>query len=167
MKQIQIAKKFLGQSELSGNRFKDDPNIKGDLGELLIKAGQKDGEAWCAYFMEAVFCEAYPEREREFRRLFSANCLQTLENFEKAGYQTSLVPVVGALAVYVLVRRGVETKSGHIGLVTDVLRPTQHVNIEGNTTKAGSREGTTVLGKTRTLAKQTDGLQLKKFIIIP
>jgi hypothetical protein len=74
---LEVAKKYVGMKENDGNKF-DENSI---LGQVLHKAGQKDGEAWCAYFAEAVFCEACPDRNSEFRKIFSASV--TLVLFQK------------------------------------------------------------------------------------
>ena len=166
MTPIEVAKKFLNQAELTGNKFKDDPNVVGDLGELLKKAGHKDGEAWCCYLMEVVFCEALPDKEAKLRKLFSASCTQTLKNFKAAGYFISDKPIVGALAIWVNVKDGVEQWTGHAGICTAVVSATQFKSIEGNTNSDGGREGKFVLPKSRTVARVKNGLQVKAFIVI-
>lgn len=158
--------KFLGQSELKGNKFQDDPTVVGDLGELIKKAGQKDGEAWCSYFAEAVFCEAYPEKEAKLRQLFNASAVKTFENFKKAGYTVVQQPVVDSIAIYQHYKDGVADWTGHVGIACEVISATEYRNIEGNTNDDGSREGTSVLKKKRRIGKVKTGLNLLGFILV-
>lgn len=154
-KQIEIAKKYLGQKELPGNIF--DP--KSPLGKILIEAGQKDGEAWCCYFQEAVFVET-------LRALFSASTVQTFQNFKNAGYEITEGPRVGALVIWQSYKDGKPQWSGHAGLVTKVNSDGSFVTIEGNTTAAGSREGNSVQEKVRKNIRTDNGLNILGFVII-
>ena len=162
----QVAKSFLGVKELPGNKFKDDPNIAGDLGELIKKAGQKDGEAWCAYFVEAVLCKAYPAREAQFRKLCDASAVKTLSNFRAAGFSILREPVIGSVAVWQTYKGGVAHWTGHIGIVSDVISKFAFHCIEGNTNNDGGREGHSVLQKYRKVRTVKDGLSLIGFILI-
>lgn len=159
---IDTARKYLGQKEGQGNTFDDST----PLGKLVKLAGQKNGEAWCCYFGEGVFCEALPEKEPELRKLFSANCFQTYVNFLQAGYKCSLKPVPGALVIFQYLVNGVLTTRGHAGICETVISETQFTCIEGNTNEAGSREGNTVAVKTRDTLKRDNGLVVVCFIII-
>jgi hypothetical protein len=166
MKVLEISRKYLGNQELPGNKFIDDPKVEKDLGELIKKAGQNDGEAWCCYFAEAMFCEAFPEQEAKLRKLFSASCVKTFENFVRAGYTVSQKPVKGALAIYRKCTNGMATVKGHAGICEEVYSDTTYRNIEGNTTAAGVREGKYVNEKDRTTKMVATGLNLMGFIII-
>lgn len=160
MKQVVVALKYLGQSELAGNTFTDDT----PLGKLVLAAGQKKGEAWCAYFAEGVFCEAYPEKAAAYRKLFSSGAVKTLNNFKDAGYTVFQKPSEGALVIWQKFDNGKPGWEGHIGIVKEVLDDGVFVSIEGNTTKAGSREGTTVLLKTRSTKQVAKGLNVIGFV---
>lgn len=162
----QVACKFLAQKELTGNKFNDDPNIKGDLGELLKKAGQKDGEAWCAYFTEACFCEAMPEKEVKLRQLFSASAVQTFKNFKAAGYTILQQPVKDALVIWQHYKDGKEDWTGHAGVVCEVINKTEFRSVEGNTNDNGSREGIMVAKKFRRTLKVHTGLNVIGFVLI-
>src|SRR5690606_18642823 len=98
MKQIEIAKKYVGIKEVKGNMgFLD-----ADFDKKMRAVGFQDGHAWCAYASELVFKEAFPERFDEFDKLFSASAVQTFKNFEAAGYTISDKPVEGALVIWQL-----------------------------------------------------------------
>lgn len=155
MKRIDVAKKYLGQKELPGNVF----DAKSPLGKIIIEAGQKDGEAWCCYFMEAVFVET-------LRALFSASTVQTFQNFKNAGYEISDVPKVGALVIWQKYQDGKPTWSGHTGLVTKVQSDGTFFTIEGNTNSTGSREGDSVQEKMRKVVKTDNGLNVLGFIMV-
>lgn len=155
MKQIEIAKKYLGHKEKPGNIF--DP--KSPLGKILIEAGQQDGEAWCCYFTEAIFVET-------LRALFSASTVQTFHNFKNAGYEISDVPKVGALVIWQNYKDGKAIWSGHAGIVTKVNADGSFHSIEGNTNSTGSREGDSVQEKIRKNVRVENGLNILGFILI-
>jgi hypothetical protein len=162
MKQIEIAKTFLNQKEMPGNTFDE----SSPLGRLVKNAGQRDGEAWCAYFCEGIFCEAFPMKDKELRKLFSASAVKTFENFKEAGYDCHERPRIGDLVIWQRYENGVKTWKGHAGLVINVLANGSFETIEGNTNSAGSREGDSVQIKIRTMAKRMDGLNILGFVTI-
>jgi hypothetical protein len=162
MKQIEVAKKYLAQKEMPGNVFVEST----PLGRLIKKAGQKDGEAWCAYFVEGVFVEAYPERAEQFSRLFSASAVKTFDNFKNAKFTTGRKPKVGDIVIWQRYKDGKATWQGHAGLVSQIINENTFKSIEGNTNSAGSREGDSVQEKTRTMSVLSTGLNVLGFITI-
>jgi hypothetical protein len=162
MKQIDIAKQYVNCKENNGNRFDE----HSPLGRMIKSAGQKDGEAWCAYFTEGIFCEAFPEKDKELRKLFSASAVQTYRNFKDAGYDCHDRPRVGDLVIWQKWVNGKPHWSGHAGIVINVLANGSFEAIEGNTNSAGSREGDSVQIKIRTLVKRNEGLNILGFITI-
>lgn len=160
MNPVEVAKKYLGMKENPGNKF-DDSTI---LGQALHKAGQKDGEAWCAYFCEAVFCEAYPDRNTELRQLFSASAVQTFKNFKEASHLINELPMSGNLVVWQKYKEGKETWQGHIAIIDSVNNDGSFYTIEGNTNSEGSREGDSVQRKLRKMIKTDNGLNIIGFI---
>lgn len=162
MNAIEVAREFIGQKEKPNNGGFYNPRLQ----KLMDKAKHKEGEAWCCYFAEAVFCEAYPEREEELRELFSANCVQTAKNFEAAGYDVGLIPVEGALVIWQRFVNGRPTTSGHAGILEIAQNNTSFISIEGNTNEAGSREGELVLPKSRTTNRVATGLNVIAIIDI-
>jgi hypothetical protein len=162
MKQIDIAKKYVGQKELAGNVFTNES----ELGRKLHEAGQKNGEAWCAYLQEAIFCEAFPEKNKELRKLFSASAVQTFKNFKEAGYDCHERPKPGDIVIWQKYAEGKETWQGHAGLVISVAQDGSFHTIEGNTNSTGGREGDTVAEKIRTNIRKDNGLNVLGFVTI-
>lgn len=162
MKQIEVARKYVGMKEKDGNVF-DETTV---LGQAIHKAGQKDGEAWCAYFAEAVFCEAFPERNGELRKLFSASAVQTFNNFVDAGFNIHVHPMPGDLVIWQRYKDGKKVWQGHAGIVTKVNPDESFNTVEGNTNSEGSREGDSVQEKHRKNTFKEDGLNVLGFITI-
>lgn len=160
MKQIDVARKYVGMKENEGNKF-DESTI---LGQALHKAGQKDGEAWCAYFAEAVFCEAFPDRIHELRKLFSASAVQTFNNFQTEKFPVTDTPITGSLVIWRRYKDGKEQWQGHVGIVSKVNPDGSFYSIEGNTNSAGSREGDSVQEKLRKPIKTDNGLNILGFV---
>lgn len=162
MKAVEVAKKYLEQKELPGNVFSENTT----LGKLLKKSGHKNGEAWCAYFMEGVFVEAYPERAIELTKLFSASAVSTYKNFQGAGFKVGRVPHVGDLVIWQRYKEGVATWQGHTGIVVEIINENRFKTIEGNTNSKGSREGDSVQLKERSLSVLSNGLNVLGFVTI-
>lgn len=162
MRILEIARKYLGQSELPGNKFTD----LTPLGKLVHSAGQKDGEAWCAYFVEGCSIEAFPEMKHQLEKLFSANCVETFHNFKKAGFKVlSIDPLPGDICVMRSYRKGVAQLTGHMCIVEAIDVGNGFQTIDGNTNIAGSREGTTVMDrKQKSFKFNPDGLTVLGFI---
>jgi hypothetical protein len=169
MKVIETATKYIGTKESKGNVFVEDTNKFNDKVEFAVlvhQAGQKDGESWCAYTGEVFFKLSYPEHFKEFDKLFSANCVQTLENFRKAGYGISSIPKLGAVMILRHYTDGVPDSHGHMGVVTVLHSNTEWTSVEGNTNKAGSREGEIIGAKSRDLMYHPTGMRVEGFIMI-
>jgi hypothetical protein len=162
MKQIEIARTLLGHRENAGNKFED----TSPLGRMLHLAGQKDGEAWCCYFAEGIFCEAFPLKDKELRKLFSAGAVATFKNFSEANYDCHANPKVGDLMIMQNYKAGVKQWTGHAGIVTKVNADGSFETIEGNTNGAGSREGDQVAVKVRKNVYRADGLNVLGFVTI-
>jgi len=140
--------------------------VEKDLGEILLKAGQKDGEAWCCYFAEAIFCEAYPQSEVSLRKLFSASCVQTFKNFTAKGFSTGMIPKPNALMIMQNYKDGAPLMTGHAGIVDSVNQDGTWYSIEGNTNDGGSREGDSVQLKHRANIRKLKGLNLLGFVYV-
>lgn len=162
-KAVEVAQKYLGQKELPNNVFNDES----DFGKKLHAVGQQDGMAWCALFMELVFKEAYPEKFKEFDKLFSASAVQTYKNFEKAAYPLNELPRVGNLVIWQKMLEGKPQWQGHAGIVVELKSSWEFKSIEGNTNEAASREGNTVALKERKVLKDVwNGLKVLGFVQI-
>jgi hypothetical protein len=160
---IATAEKYLGQTEIAGNKGWVDKAF-----EKRMKAvGWAVGHSWCAYFTELVWKEAYAGHKvaPTFDKLFSASATATYANFSASSlYKVGKLPAPGALAVW---RLGTGWQ-GHIGIVTKVSGSTFDT-IEGNTNAQGSREGMYVARKLRRLGQpvRPNGLNLVGFVYCP
>jgi hypothetical protein len=160
-KVVEIALQYVGERELPGNVF--DP--ASDFGKKLHAVGQRDGDPWCALFTELVFKEAYPEKVKEFDKLFSASAVQTYKNFEKAAYPLNNLPREGNLVIWQKQIEGKPQWQGHAGIVYRLKSSWEFESIEGNTNEAGGREGTSVQIKERKVLKDVwNGLKVLGFV---
>jgi CHAP domain len=152
---VEVAKSYLGQEEISGNKgFKDK-----DFEKRMKDVGFGIGQAWCSYFAELVWKEA-----GEDVKPFSGSAFKTYLNYEKAGRKGSSKPEVGALVVWRSFVNGQPQWTGHIGVVVEVGKDSFKA-IEGNTNDNGSREGIKVALKTRQYNWSAEkGLRLIGFI---
>lgn len=160
---VSIAKKYLGEREVSGNMGFVNPEF-----EAKMKAvGFQDTHAWCCYFAEMVFKEAIPAKLKELDKLFSASCVQTFKNFEKAQYPVHALPRPGYLVLWQSIKDGKPQATGHAGIVTELKSTWEFKSIEGNTSTAGSREGVIVGINDRKVLKDVwNGLRILGFFQI-
>ena len=136
--------------------------------ERMKQVGWLKGQAWCAYFAELVWTEAYTEYKPELlprlKQLFAASATAMYKNFSLSGdFKVSKTPEEGAMVMW---REGIGWQ-GHTGIVTAFSGGTVFNTVEGNTNTNGSREGVEVAAKIRPLdwiVKQ-NGLNLIGFVI--
>lgn len=159
MKIIDTARKYVGQKESAGNKFNDNT----ELGKRLHSAGQKDGEAWCAYFGEAICTEAYPDKVKDIQKLFSSSAVQTFKNFVAADFTVTSVPMPGSLVIWRKYENGKPLWSGHFGIVSEVNSP-MFKSVEGNSNAQGSRDSDSVVENTRQERYNANGLTVMGFI---
>jgi surface antigen len=156
-----IASNYVGVTELPNNRGWKDKTF-----EAKMKAtGWSSGQAWCAYFAELVWFEAYKGNplQSSVTALFSPSATATFANFQGSKlFKTGTTPRPGALVVW---RFGFGWR-GHIGIVARVNANGTFVAIEGNTNTAGSREGIAVMNRTRRTNEpvKASGLNLIGFV---
>lgn len=160
----EIARKYLGETEKPRNSGFNDAVFEAKMAAV----GFVSGHAWCAYFAELVFKEAFPQMSRELNMLFSAGTVQTYRNFLMAGYPTSLKPKVDDLVIWQSYRDGKALSTGHAGIVSRADLDGWHFrSIEGNTSDEKSREGYIVAEHERSvLATVRNGLKVLGFVTI-
>lgn len=161
-KVVEIATKYIGQTEKPGNMGFNNADF-----ERKMKAvGFQATHAWCAYFAELVFKEAYPEKFAELDKLFSASAVQTFKNFSNAAYPINELPREGNLVIWQMMKAGKAQWQGHAGIVASVQENKWiFESIEGNTNDGGGREGYVVARRTRkTLKEVNDGLKIMGFV---
>jgi len=162
MRPSEIAAKYLGQTEKPGNIGFNDT----DFENKMLAVGFQKTHAWCAYFAELVFKEAYPNKFSEFDNLFSASAVQTFKNFRDASYLIHELPQVDCLVIWQTMKDGKAHWSGHAGIVVSV-ESNRWIfeSIEGNTNDGAGREGYIVAKHTRKTLKEVDnGLKVLGFI---
>jgi len=159
---IETARSYIGQEETPNNSgFKNSW-----FQTLMISIGWLKGQSWCAYFAKLVWHDSLlnidPVGANLILKYANGSSLNTYQNFLRSKeFHVQTNPVAGALVIF---REGNET-SGHEGVVTtfDLIG---FNFVSGNTSKAGSREGTTVLEKYRqlNLPFNPNGLNLVGFV---
>lgn len=159
----EVARKYLGQTEKPGNAGFTDVYFEKKMQEV----GFVMGHAWCAYFAELVFIEAFPDRDVELSKLFSGSTIQTFKNFRDAAYPIGNAPAINHLVIWQRYVNGAPTPTGHAGIVSEVKSSWEFKSIEGNTNDAKGREGYIVAEHDRkVLAKVENGLKVMGFIQI-
>jgi len=163
-----------GMKELKGNTGWEDPEFQ----QQMEMTGWELGQSWCAYWAEKVWTNAYAEYNslmvNVLRRLFSANAVETFENFKDSpAFVASGDPVLGAVVIWMKKHEGRpsyigESKKwirGHAGLVIGMNEGGSFNTLEGNSNSEGGRQGIEVARLERRLNFNTaDGLQLLGFI---
>jgi hypothetical protein len=164
MTPYQIAKKYIGKTEKPGNMGFNDAEFE----KKMVAVGFQKTHAWCCYFAELVFKEAFPEKSAVLDKLFSASCVKTFQNFEEAGYVIHKLPKENTLCIMQMFVNGVGQSTGH-ATVCGPVKPDKwrFDSVEGNTNDIGGREGYIVAERIRKTIKDVDnGLKVIGFIEI-
>lgn len=154
-----IAESYIGKEEIRGNRGFIDRKMQADM----EARGWQKGQAWCAYFAEMVWAQAYMGQAAQLKiieNLFSGMAIVTFKQFAQHEsalkqmkktpfFKTSQTPTVGAVVIWKLGNG----PSGHAGIVVKVNPNGTFETVEGNTNDDGSREGYEVARKTRHLVE--------------
>lgn len=151
----EVAKSYLGQREISGNKG----FINADFEKKMKSVGFYSGAPWCLFFARLVWKEAGQDISK-----ISASSFRCAELNKDNWHAT---PIVGAIAIYWTYKNGKYKGNGHGCVVTEVNSSTEYTTVDGNTTDKGGREGVMVAIRHRHLNKESwtkDGLQLKGFI---
>lgn len=144
----QIAKSYIGQTEIPGNKGFTNKEFQ----KKMEAVGFKMTNAWCMFFCELVWKEAYGAKHSLFTaidKLFSASALSSYYNFSGAdGWLVDKNPAVGAVMCF---KHGIDPRKweGHGCIVTDLLTDKKVKTVDGNTNDQGGREGYIVAQKTR------------------
>lgn len=170
---VQAALLDEGQTEKRGNHGWVDK----DFDMLMKTTGWLDGQAWCSYWAEKIWRQIYskknPELEKVIARLFSANAVQTYNNFFDSVFPTSDEPMDGAVVIWQKMTGGnpsfvgdTQWIRGHAGLVINTEGDaSKFTTLEGNSNSEGGREGIEVARQERSLDFDNDnGLRLLGFI---
>ncbi len=158
----EVAKKYIGKTEKPSNSGWYD----GEFERRMKEVGWLMGQAWCSYFVELCFKEAYPDKYKKLQNLFDASAVKTFNKFKAGGFTISPVPVENSIVIWQHYSKGVASWTGHAGITTQVIDKDTWKSAEGNTNNDGSREGFLVALKTRKLKKVTNGLNVLGFIVL-
>lgn len=140
---IAAAKRFDGQREKPGNRG----FWSAWFDKAMRAVGFRDGDPWCSHAAELVWTEGYsddPAKQKEIARVWSGSGKQLIANARAAGWPVKDYPVPGAVGV--LDYGGWKS---HVYIVGLTVGKNYWESWEGNTSEAGSREGTAFLHKRR------------------
>lgn len=163
MRPSEVAKNYLGQTEKPKNSGFHDS----DFERKLRRVGFDTGHAWCCYFAELVFKEAYPEKFAELDVMFSGSTVQTFQNFKNAAYPISYAPQIDHLVIWQIMYKGKPQTTGHAGIVSSVTDTWQFKSVEGNTNDTKVREGYIVAEHNRkVLADVQSGMKILGFVQI-
>lgn len=156
---VLVATKYIGQTEKPKNSGFTKPEFE----KKMVAVGWGRAMAWCAFFVELVCREAFPELDAELIKLFSGSAIETFANFKEIG-KTTDTPKIGDLVVW---RHG-KTWQGHIGIVSEIIDGATIRTIEGNTNDLGGREGYIVAFRLRKLNQvfNEKGLNIEGFITV-
>lgn len=162
---ILTAIQYLGMKEIEGNSG----FVNADFEKRMKTIGWQKGQAWCAYFTELVWREAYAkftERSNELDKLFDGGAVKTWTKFFNDGrFTCNQIPVPGAVVIWQQYKGGKPSWQGHAGIVNKAIDLVKFPSIEGNTNSQGGREGIEVSAKIRRLLfNVNDGLRIKGFI---
>lgn len=160
----EVALKYIGETEKPGNMGFNNATFEAKM----VSVGFQKTHAWCSYFCELVFKEAFPDKHAELTERFSGSTILTFNNFKHAGYLIGNAPKVNALVIWRSYKKGKPQPTGHAGVVVNVKSSWEFDSIEGNTTDgSGSREGFIVAKNHRKVFDKVDnGLRILGFIQI-
>lgn len=160
---IDAARKDIGKKEKPNNSGFEDKQLEKDMRAV----GWQPGWAWCASIQEKWIREAYPKRAKELNGFFVPSAVATFRNLKNAGFSVSMVPTEGALVFWQRMKDGHALWQGHAGVVAEVINETEFISIEGNSNRAGSREGDSVQEKRRLVRGDVEnGLKVIGFVKI-
>lgn len=145
------AHKHVGVRETGG------PNRGPEIDRWLFRVGSVPGQPWCAAFASCMLADAFKALGLPLTVRLSASAHTLLERCQQAGGRAA-EPGPGFLfgIDHGLGQQG--QKRGHCGIVVDVNPDGVHMTtIEGNTDRAGSREGQGVYQLTRRIDEATLG----------
>lgn len=118
---------------------------RGNMTKFAKEAGHANGYAWCASFVSAILIRCKVPAPK---KVLSQSSRTMLAEAKKLGWGVLAKDIRPGDVVHNW--RGLSLRSwqGHVAFVESVT-PTTLVTIEGNTNKAGSATGGSVLRKTR------------------
>lgn len=139
------AHKWLHVREIGNNAGFNDAIFEAKLRDL----GWRPGQAWCAYFAKMIYTDVYfgTEYSPIIQATLSPLVIVTWRRAKASQYfQTQDKPVVGGIVCW-----STGNGKGHIGIHVMLRDEFNTTTIEGNTSRAGVRDGDQVMLKRRKL----------------
>lgn len=178
---VEIARSYIGQEEISGNKGFIDKAFDKEMRNI----GFYTGAAWCGFFCMLSWLKAkepihVTDKRKQVSRIVTSSAVRSMKQASMAG-RFELYPVPGAVAVWRTFKNNKPQSTGHMAIVdedfeikkwhedkeNDLRIPVDGYfkTIEGNTNADGGREGKEVAEKSRSFSwTRADGLRLMGFI---
>lgn len=163
---VSAATSDVGIKEVGNNEGFSSPHFQ----EALERIGWKKGQSWCMYAVMKWWFYGFSQYNslmiNDLQALFSGLALKTWNNFKASDkFECNRIPKSGCIAIWQHYKNGEGTWQGHAAIVKSYTKD-EIETIDGNTNKAGSREGQVVAIKRRQRNFNTyeNGLVLKGFI---
>lgn len=141
---VAFAREFLHVKEIGANGGFNDAGF-----ELLIKTyGWRQGYAWCMFFCKMVWALAYRDTQQyeAVSRVLNGSVLDSYRRAKLEGWRITDKPVEGGILIF-----DAGNGKGHACICYKIRNEFSVGTIDGNTNKAGSREGDAVMEKHRIL----------------
>lgn len=118
---------------------------------MMTNVGWKSGEAWCMYFVKAVYLETFPSRADKINEVLTGSTQQTWKNAKQSDVFNVITDGLAKAGDIVLWQNTSNTANGHAGIVYRKEGRDSGVVVEGNSNYDGAREGQGVVKSDRTL----------------
>ena len=132
----EVAKKYVGKTEKPSNSGFTDPEFERRMKEV----GWLTGQAWCSYFGELCYKEAFPDKYKKLQSLFDASAVKTFNKFKAGGFIISQVPVDNSIVVWQHYSKGIPGWQGHLGICVKAINASNFKTIEANTVPSGGNQ---------------------------
>lgn len=139
---LRTALDYVTEREIPGNQGWEDKKFQA----LMERTDWKVGDAWCAYFVEAVLIAA---GLNDHAAVISGSAVKTFNNCKASPlFKTYEIPSIGDIVIWQNYVAGEKSWTGHAGWVVGMGKG-MLITVEGNTDADGGREGIEVALKVR------------------
>lgn len=153
-----LASRYIDVAEIGTNQGFSNATFE----KMMKDVGWKGGEAWCMYFVKAIYLKAFPHRALDIVKVLTGSTQTSWENAKKNPdifkVITDGLPRKGDIIIWQNVNN---PSTGHAGIafqkqggLFDFSNPYWNT-IEGNTNLEKAREGQGVMKQTRNLIPGT------------
>lgn len=110
--------------------------------QMLRDVGWLGGEAWCMYFVKAVYLQAFIRRAAAIKRILTGSTQQTWQNAIDDPSVFKVItdgrPQTGDIAIWQNINN---PSTGHAGIVLKRISGDNYSTVEGNSGLGGTSEG--------------------------